>query len=96
MLTLLTGNTWYGKYGFRPIKIENNKYIIDNLLNNEYEKNLKKMNNIKISDFDFIKYIKKTYDQNLIKIANDLLKVESSEKIKIFSEATEIFIKRFP
>lgn len=31
MKTLLTGDTWYGNYGFRPIKIENNKYIFDKI-----------------------------------------------------------------
>ena len=38
MLTLLTGDTWYGKYGFRPNDYQNDKYILDKLNNKLYEK----------------------------------------------------------
>jgi len=47
MLTLLTGNTWYSKYGFRPIKTEDNSYIIDEYDNNKLEKNKQIIINIK-------------------------------------------------
>ncbi len=51
MLTLLTGDTWYGKYGFRPIE----EYLIK-----KYENNKKIMNTITLKDIDLIKYLKMT------------------------------------
>jgi len=51
MLTLLTGNTWYGKYGFRP----RDKSLIE-----YYENNIKIMNKVKLKHIDLIKYFKKT------------------------------------
>ncbi len=50
MLILLTGDTWYGKYGFRPRK---------NLIT-KYENNKKIMNTITLKDIDLIKYLKMT------------------------------------
>jgi hypothetical protein len=50
MLILLTGDTWYGKYGFRPRK---------NLIT-KYENNRKIMNTIRLKDIDLIKYLKMT------------------------------------
>jgi len=49
MLTLLTGNTWYGKYGFKPT---------DERLIKKYENNKKIMNTLTIKDIDLIKYLK--------------------------------------
>ena len=49
MITLLTGDTWYGKYGFLPI---------DEALIPYYENNKKIMNTITINDIDLIKYLK--------------------------------------
>jgi hypothetical protein len=51
MLTLLTGDTWYGKYGFRPIK----EHLVK-----KYENNKKIMNTIILKDIDLIKYLKMT------------------------------------
>ena len=51
MLILLTGETWYGKYGFRPIE----KKLIK-----KYEDNIKIMNTIKLSDIDLIRYLNMT------------------------------------
>tara|TARA_B110000971_G_C19974750_1_gene484411 strand:+ start:564 stop:1334 length:771 start_codon:yes stop_codon:yes gene_type:complete len=51
MLTLLTGNTWYGKYGFKPV---------DDTLIKYYENNKKIMNTLKLKDIDLIKYLKMT------------------------------------
>jgi hypothetical protein len=46
MMTLLTGDTWYGKYGFRPkIKEEVEKY----------EENKNKINNLLLHDVPFFK-----------------------------------------
>lgn len=49
MLTLINGDTWYGKYGFIP----SNKKLIS-----FYENNKKIINNIKLKDIDLIKYLK--------------------------------------
>jgi hypothetical protein len=46
MLTLLTGDTWYGKYGFRPK---------EKLLADHYEKNKKIMKNKKLADIPYFK-----------------------------------------
>jgi hypothetical protein len=51
MLTLLSGDTWYGKYGFRP----NEEHLI-----RKYENNKKIMNTIRLKDIDLIKYLKMT------------------------------------
>ena len=57
MLILLSGDTWYGKYGFRPYK--------DNYDINRYEKNIEIMNNITISDANILKYIKLTKKEDI-------------------------------
>lgn len=49
-LTLLTGNTWYGKYGFRPDNLNYRKL---------YKNNKEIMNTIKLNDVDFNKILEK-------------------------------------
>jgi hypothetical protein len=101
MMTLLTGDTWYGKYSFRPISIENNKYTLDKLLNKAYNKNKKIMEKITISDTELIKYIKKTNNNNLInsiaKIINEyptmLLKVYLSNLLSNYDKTCDDFSK---
>jgi len=51
MLTLVSGDTWYGKYGFRPVDVETIKY---------YDKNKMIMNTITLKDIDLLKYLKMT------------------------------------
>lgn len=84
MLTLLDGNTWYGKYGFRPIKIHNNKYIIDELNNNLYETNIKIINKLTISDINLIKFIKLTNNEKLVKACNKLILLSPTMLLKDF------------
>lgn len=84
MLTLLTGDTWYGKYGFRPISIRDNKYILDKVNNEYYEKNKKIMNTIKISDFNLLKYIQKTENTKLIKATENLINSYPNMLLKDF------------
>jgi len=69
MLTLLTGHTWYGKYGFRPFDDDNNynKILLDN-----YNKNIEIMNNITIEQANILKYIELTEKKQLI---NDVIKL---------------------
>lgn len=57
MKTLLTGHTWYGAYGFRPI--DKNDYNIDKTANKIYDNNLKIMNTLRVKDIDLKKYLLK-------------------------------------
>ena len=82
MLVLLTGDTWYGKYGFRPIQIEDNKYVLNEVYNRLYEKNKTTMNTIKISDIDLIKFINKTNNDGLIKATVKLLSINGNMLLK--------------
>lgn len=101
MMTLLTGNTWYGKYGFRPIKIINNEYDYDEFEYKKYEQNKNIMMKIKISDINLIKYIKKTKNQHLINATeqivnntpNMLLKDFLSNLLKNFDVTCKYFSK---
>lgn len=74
MLTLLTDDTWYIKYGFRPIIYENNTYKIDEIANKKYEKNKMIMNKIKIRDVYLIKYINETNNDKIIKATIQIIK----------------------
>ena len=55
MLILLTGDTWYGKYGFRPYDIQVKS--INDTMNNKYNKNKKIMSKITIKDANILKHI---------------------------------------
>jgi hypothetical protein len=72
MLFLIKGNTWYGNYGFRPIK--NDTYEIDQYLNKDYENNQKIINNITIKDIDILEYIHMTQNEVLINATIKILK----------------------
>ena len=75
MMILLTGDTWYGSKRFRPFSINaHNKYELDKILNEKYENNKNKLLNLKISDFDFIKYINLTKNDKLINTTKYLIK----------------------
>jgi len=66
MLTLLTGDTWYGKYGFKPI---------EERLKVKYENNKKIMNTITLKDIDLIKYLKMTkLDEKVIEKSEQYIK----------------------
>ena len=65
MLILLTGHTWYGKYGFKPMDIYNTS--IDKIKNKKYEDNITIMNNITIEQANILQYIEKTNNPKLIK-----------------------------
>jgi hypothetical protein len=59
MMTLLSGDTWYGKYGFRPF--DENEYKIDKVGNKIYEKNKKIMNTVLVKDINLEKYLLKIH-----------------------------------
>jgi hypothetical protein len=84
MLILLTGDTWYGKYGFRPIKITENSYSIDYNYNKYYEKNKEIINKTKISDINLLKYINLTKNDNLIKATDKIIKTHPNMLLKDF------------
>jgi hypothetical protein len=73
MLTLLTGDTWYGKYGFRPIKYSKNKYVVNEYFSKLYEKNKHIIDSLKICDLDLIKYINLTENSPLIKATSKII-----------------------
>lgn len=88
MLTLLTGNTWYGNKGFRPYTPE---YILDSFRNKSYQENLNKMNTIKLKEVDFKKYlllIAKKYPKKFTDI-------EINKLLKLIEENKEILLKNF-
>lgn len=84
MLVLLNGDTWYGKYGFRPIEYTSDNYRIDNFNNKKYEANKLIINKIKISDINLIKYIKLTQNDTLIKVTEHLIKEQPNMLLKQF------------
>jgi len=84
MMTLLTGDTWYSKYGFRPIKIIKNAYGFDEFEGKKYEQNKKIMSNIKISDIKLIKYIKMTNNPHIIKATKQIIKTSPDMLLKDF------------
>jgi hypothetical protein len=73
MYSLMNGDTWYGKYNFRPIKVENNFYKIDDYQNELYEKNKVIMRNIKISNINLIDYVKLSNNEKLINATQKLI-----------------------
>lgn len=102
---LTSGDTWYGKYGFRPVTVINNsKIIINNQLNEIYENNKNIMSKLTVSNIDLIKYFIGTKLENTIKkvvltFPNMLIKdvvfkllTEFDKTCEIFSE---IYIKLF-
>ncbi len=84
MMTLLTGDTWYGRYGFRPITRSADSYTIDKTALSYYEKNKQIMSQVKITDIDLIKYISLTKNDKLIKAVGQLVKLDPNMLIKDF------------
>jgi len=87
MLTLLTGDTWYGKYGFRPIYVydnQKNNYMIDTMETQNYENNKDKIINLKITDIDLLKYIQLTKNNTLIYATNKIIQKKPNTLLKDF------------
>ena len=82
MLILLTGHTWYGKYGFRPRHNIKNK--IDIYKNEKYMNNVKIMDKITIKDVNILKYINITKKDSLINQTKDALKHNPNMLLKDF------------
>jgi hypothetical protein len=79
MYFLLYGDTWYGKYGFRPYDIKNN--IPDKNALKQYMKNKMIISKVRVKDINLIKYITGFNEKN------KLLNVDKINKlIKIWSD----------
>lgn len=84
MLILLTGDTWYGKYGFRP----STQRLIK-----KYENNKKIMNTITLKDVDLIKYLLMTkLDEKVIESSKKFIEKHSSMLLKDYLSK---FIKEY-
>jgi len=86
MMTLLTGDTWYGKYGFRPYK----DYEINKVQNKIYEENKKIITNIKIKKVNLEKYllkVNKKYPDDMSKDnIKELLLIQKNQPNKLLIE----------
>ena len=82
MLTLLTGHTWYGKYGFRPFDTETYNY--NNVSLENYNKNIEIMNSITIKEANILKYIELTDKKQIIEDIKELIKTNPDMLLKDF------------
>jgi hypothetical protein len=88
MYVMMNGDTWYGKYGFRPYDSINNKP--DELKTTFYLKNKQIMQNIKIKDVsNLYDIIKKSYNKELHKginlnVIKKTIKENPNEKLTKF------------
>jgi hypothetical protein len=82
MLILITGDTWYGKYGFRPY--DNIKNRIDKNLIIKYDNNKKIMDTITIKDANILKYIEITNKENIIEYIKKLVKLHPEYLLRDF------------
>ncbi len=79
---LATGQTWYGKYGFRPIKYENNSQVVSHeYLLQVYNTNIKIMDEITISQVNWNQYIE---NQKVIKAIREIILVKPSMLVREF------------
>jgi hypothetical protein len=82
MLMLLNGDTWYRKYGFRPIY--SNNYDYNKILIKKYKNNQLIINKITIKESNIMKYIKKTNNEQLIKAVKKVLETNETMLLKDF------------
>ena len=92
MLTLLTGHTWYGKYGFRPYT---NDFKLDYDKLKLYDQNTEIMNTVKLKDINFEKYLiminKKYQTEFTSDIVNEFLLLIKNNKEKLLKEFLQDF-----
>jgi hypothetical protein len=70
MMVLLTGDTWYGKYGFRPF----NSNELDKVNNEIYEINKNIMNIILLKDVNIKKYLKMIHKKYPLEFTKEMIK----------------------
>jgi hypothetical protein len=90
MLTLLTGHTWYGKYGFRPFNTETYNY--DKILLESYNENTEIINSITIDKVNILKYIELTEKKQIIEDVKKLLETNPKMLLKDF---LSFFLKEY-
>ena len=90
MLILIHGETWYGKYGFRPYDMLLSK--LDEINNNKYNKNIQIMKNITITDANILKYIKLTNKKSIIEDVEYLVKKYPNY---LLSDFIKSFLKKY-
>jgi hypothetical protein len=90
MLTLLTGHTWYGKYGFRPFNTKLNNY--NDILLKSYNKNIEIMNSITIKEANILIYIELTEKKQIIEDVTKLLETNPDMLLKDF---LNLFLKDY-
>jgi hypothetical protein len=90
MLTLLTGHTWYGKYGFRPFDDDN--YDYNKILVNNYNKNIEIINSITMEKSNILKYIELTEKKQIIEDVKKLLETNPDMLLKNF---LSLFLKDY-
>lgn len=101
MSILCSGDTWYGKYGFRPIENIGDKVKSDHVENSKYQKNKYIMEKIKISDINLQKYFRKLkkenekYYQIINKIINKKPNMLLKDFLKLFLQDFDINCKIF-
>ena len=90
MLILIYGETWYGKYGFRPYDMLLSK--LDEINNNKYNKNIQIMKNITITDANILKYIKLTNKKSIIE---DVEYLVTKYPNYLLSDFIKSFLKKY-
>lgn len=82
MLFLLSSDTWYGKYGFRPYDIQVKS--MNERTNKEYDRNKEIMESITITQANILKYIEMTKKERIIQDIKKLLLVEPNMLVTDF------------
>lgn len=90
MMILLTGHTWYGKYGFKPI--DSATYELDTFNNIKYNNNIDIMKTITITQANLLHYIKLTNKESLI---NDVTNLLNSNPDYLLSSFIASFLNNF-
>lgn len=88
MKTLLTGDSWYGGYGFRPF--DKDTYTVDEYENNKYNKNKEVMNTILLKDINLEKYLLKVYNkfpkEMTLKDVKNIIEIETKNPEKLLKD----------
>jgi hypothetical protein len=92
MLILLTGDTWYGKYGFRPYDIQVKS--INDMMNNKYNKNRKIMSKITIKEANILKHISRALARRE-GIVEDIKKLLAVQPNMLVTDFLTQFLKNY-
>lgn len=92
MSILLTGNTWYGKYGFRPYDILLPSIKDNKIQNEQYNKNIEIMSKLTITNSNILKYIEKIGKE---KIINDVITLLTLHPNMLLTDFLSQFLKEY-